>query len=241
MMQVVPSNYSSGRSYNSGGWTSRNSYRGNYRSRRRGQPIAFRNTLGLLNTASNPTYPKPEVKYSDTIFGTIAAPIPVPSAGITPISLNNIGIGSGALNRVGTQITSKSVFWSLVFNFGTATAPIAIRHIIVWDRQSNGALPAYADLFAQPTLAITSPLNLTNRARFVVIADERITLSPQGDNIRYVSGFRKINQTSTFDVTGVNFPYTGNLVVFIASDEPSTSSTTVPGYYGTWRFRYIDC
>lgn len=214
-----------------------------YKRRRRYR--SYRSPFSYTSTSSNPVYPRPEVKFSDTTFGTIAAPIAIPSAGITPISLNNIGFAATPSGRIGTQICNKSLYYSLIFNFGTATAPIAIRHVVVWDRQANGLAPAlsnYADVFLDTTKIITSPLNLGNRARFVVIVDERITLSPQGENIRYVTGFRKINQTSTFQDTGAtNFPYTGNLLVLMASDEPSSTPTTNPGYYGYWRLRYLDC
>lgn len=241
-MQIVPTNSSNyvSRNPSSGGWTQRMStYRSN--SRRRRGYRSYRSAFNVYNTNTNPVYPRPEVKYTDTNMGAIGAGMPISSTGITPLSLNNVGTGSLVGNRVGTQISTKSIYYSLVFNFGTATQPIAIRHVLLWDRQSNGALPAYTDVFAT-TPIITSPLNLTNRNRFVILADERITMSPQGDNIRYVTGFRKINQLSTFEPTGTNnMPFTGNLVVMLASDEPSAVPANVPSYYGTWRCRYQDC
>ncbi|AMH87734.1 capsid protein [Pacific flying fox associated multicomponent virus] len=182
-----------------------------------------------------------KVKYSDTLQGTIAAPVQIPSTGITPLSLNNIPIGAAPNQRVGGQISSKSVYYQYVINFGSATANIAVRHLVIWDRQSNGALPATADILTFPTHAIVSPINPTNRQRFVVIVDERITLSQQGDNIRYMSGFRKINQLTTFSPDQPNnFPFTGNLVLFFYSDESSGTPTTNPTYYGVWRFRFLD-
>lgn len=217
------------------------SYNNSYKRRRRYS--SYRNPFSYTSTQSNPVYPRPEVKFSDTVQGSIAAGIAIPSTGIVPICLNDIGFTATPVGRIGAQICCKSVFYNLVFNFGTGTAPIAIRHVLVWDRQSNGQTPAvgyYSDIFSFPTQMITSPLNLGNRQRFVVLVDERITLSPQGDNIRYVTGFRKINQTTTYQDTGVNnFPFTGSLIYLMASDEPT--GTTIPTYYGTYRLRYLDC
>lgn len=225
-----------GRLYSSGGYyNSRRGYSSRYKRRR-----STRNKWSAFNTYTNPVYPRPEVKYTDTTQGTLLAPLPITSAGITPLSLNNVGMSAPPINRIGAQIATKSIYYNLVFNFGASTVPIVIRHVLVWDRQSNGVLPAYADVFSATGLLITSPLQLTNRNRFVILADDRLTLSPQGDNIRFLTGYRKINQLTTFEPTGTNnMPYTGNLVVMMVSDEPTTG-TTQPTYYGTWRCRFID-
>lgn len=197
-----------------------------------------------FNTRSNPVYPKPEVKFSDTVFGTIAAPLAIDAAGITPISLNNIGIGSLATNRLGMQISSKSVFFNITFQLGAAPTTCAIRHMLVWDRQSNGALPTVAQVLQDASTPMTSPLNLLNRSRFYVLVDERMILSAQGDNIIYTTGFRKVNQVSTFDPVAVptsNQPYTGNLVVLMWSNiQAGAAANTKPTYVGYWRFRYMD-
>lgn len=197
-----------------------------------------------FNTRSNPVYPKPEVKFSDTVFGTIAAPLPIDSSGIVPISLNNIGIGSLATNRLGMQISSKSVFFNITFQLGTVPTTCALRHMLVWDRQSNGVLPTGPQVLQDANTPLTSPLNLLNRNRFFVLVDERMILSAQGDNIIYTTGFRKVNQVSTFDPVlnpTSNQPYTGNLVVLMWSNIPAgAAANTKPTYVGYWRFRYMD-
>lgn len=196
------------------------------------------------NTRTNPVYPRPEVKISDTIFGTIAAPIQIPSIGTVPVCMNNLGSGTTPGQRVGAQIASKSVYYQFIINFGSATAAVAVRFILWWDRQCNGVLPATffgAGLLENTTIPIVSPLALGNRNRYYIVADERITLSPQGTNIQFVSGFRKINQLSTYEPTGANnFPFTGGLFYSFISDEPTSSPTTNPTYYGIFRFRYMD-
>lgn len=224
-------------------WTpgGRNSSYASSRSYRRSYRQGYNSKWRAFSTRTDPVYPKPEVKYTDTTMGVIGAGIPITSGGTTPLSLNNVGMSAPPINRIGAQIATKSVYYNLVFNFGTATAPIAIRHLIVWDRQSNGLLPALTDVLSASGLLITSPFNLTNRNRFVILVDERHTLSPQGDNIRITTGYRKINQLTTYEPTGTNnMPFTGNLVVWLISDEPTASTTTQPGYYGTWRVRFLD-
>lgn len=213
--------------------------RGSYKNYRRSR---YRSLLNNFNTRTNPVYPRPEVKVSDTTFGTIGAGIAIPSTGTAPVCMNNLGSGTFPGQRVGAQISSKSVYYQFVINFGSASAAIAVRFILWWDRQMNGILPTnLASVLDNPTLGIVSPLLLSNRNRYFILADERVTLSPQGTNIQYISGFRKINQLSTYDQTGsVNYPLTGGLLYAFISDEPSTSSTTNPTYYGVFRFRYMD-
>lgn len=210
-------------------------------NRRRKRGMSINSTF---NTRSASVYPRPEVKFSDTVFGTIAAPLPIDAGGIVPISLNNIGIGSLATNRLGMQISSKSVFFNITFQLGAAPTTCALRHMLVWDRQSNGALPTAAMVLQDPTTPLTSPLNMLNKSRFFVLVDERMILSAQGDNIIYTTGFRKVNQVSTFDPSATptsNQPYTGNLVVLMWSNIPTgATANTKPTYVGYWRFRYMD-
>lgn len=207
-----------------------------YKKYRRG---STRDKFASYKTRTNSVYPKPEVKYNDVTLGTIIAPIAIPNTGTAMTALMQIGMDSEPFNRIGAQVAVKSVYYQCVFNFGTTTAAIAIRHCLVWDRQSNGVNPSAADVFGVPSLLLTSPLNLTNRQRFVMLADDRFTLSPNGDQIRIINGFRKINQQSTWEPTGTNnIPYTGNLLLWFTSDE--ATGATAPTVYGTWRIRYID-
>lgn len=198
------------------------------------------------NLRTHPVYPKPEVKALDTQFGTLVNPNSIALSGTNTGNftvINAITPGTLLNGRLGNQIATKSVYYQYVLNFGTGPVPNAIRHLLVWDKQPNGAAPALTDVLAanQGTANsdyITVPMNLTNRDRFVILADERTTLSPNGDQIRIITGFRKINQRSDFGVSGVS-PTTGALCLAFVSDETVTANE--PTVYGTWRVRFIDC
>lgn len=190
------------------------------------------------NTRTNPIYPRPEVKFQDYPIGSPFAPTPIPNDGTAAFCINPLSQGTGALsNRIGQQVATKSCYYQIVFNLGTVAVPIALRHILYWDRQFNGvASPVIGDLLAN-TSFLTSPLNLANRNRFVILSDDRLTLSPQGEMIRILDGFRVINQLSTYPDETFN-PLTGALCVFVCSDEPTGDQT--PTMYGIWRTRYMD-
>lgn len=197
-----------------------------------------RSKWSITNTRTNPVYPRPEVKFLDTQLGTPAAPLAITNAGSAIQSLNTLTIGANNGNRLGNQVAMKSVYYQFVINFGGTQDPIVVRHLLIWDKQSNGAAAALADVLQFSAVGVVSPLNLSNRERFVVLSDDRVTLSPQGENIRFISDFRRINQKSTFTSTTATIPTTGNLFFFMVSDEPL--GATAPTYYGTWRVRYID-
>lgn len=201
-----------------------------------------RNKFSNLNTWTNPVYPRPEVKSYDISLGTLAAPVSITSAG-TVTTLNAIPQGVGTNQRIGQQVATKSVYYQIVFNVGATPAPNAMRHMLLWDRQHNlGGGPSIADIFsATGTVPIlTSPLNLQNRERFVVLSDDRFTLSPNGDQIRYCAEFRKINQITTYhnDAALDLDPTTGALILVMISDEATAANQ--PTFYGTWRTRFID-
>lgn len=198
--------------------------------------------FGIINNTTNPVYPRPEVKFFDFNIGTLAVPVSIVNTG-TFSCANQVLAGSGISQRIGNTVATKSIYYQFVLNFGTATAPIALRHMLIWDRQPNGALPANlgAILSSAAASPIVAPMSLAYRDRYVVLADDRLTLSPQGDNIRIINGFRSINQKTVYDdTTPFTIPSSGSLVVVFASDETSTNPTMQPTIYGTWRTRYID-
>lgn len=207
------------------------------RGARYGRASLFRNLFSFRSQHTNPVYPRPEVKSIDINIPST----PIDNAGTLATSLGSIIGGTNLSQRIGNQISVKSVYYQYVLNFGTGPVPNAVRHLLVWDRQPNSILPPVTSVLASfPAGAdlLTSPMNLTNRDRFVVLVDERTTLSPNGDQIRICSGFRKINQRSTFATSAATLPSTGLFVSYFVSDE--TVLANEPLVYGTWRLRYID-
>lgn len=107
------------------------------------------------------------------------------------IALNLIQVGSSMFNRIGRKIEMRSLRFIgqyLTTNAGgpvTTVDPDYHRLAIVYDRQTNGALPTLSDMFQDTeqtgtnTSTSLSGVNMNNRERFVVLMDKRITL-PQG-------------------------------------------------------------
>lgn len=105
--------------------------------------------------------------------------------------VNLIQVGSSMYNRIGRKLEMRSV--RMVAQLITLTVtrntvvPDYARVVLVYDRQTNGALPAFADIFQDTEQSGTntsfsmSGINMNNRERFLVIMDKRITI-PQGND-----------------------------------------------------------
>lgn len=98
-------------------------------------------------------------------------------------ALNLIQVGSSMFNRIGRRIEMISIRFTSAFdtlNVTRGTQSDYLRLAIVYDRQTNGAFPAIADIFQDTDQAGTntttakSGINMNNRERFVVIMDKRI-------------------------------------------------------------------
>lgn len=101
------------------------------------------------------------------------------------IALNLIQAGSSFFNRVGRKIEMKSLlleFTPRPVAAARSTAADTLRVLVVYDRQTNGALPAISDILQDTeqngtnTTISTSNINLNNRDRFQIIRDARMCL-----------------------------------------------------------------
>lgn len=190
----------------------------------------------INDTRTDPRYPRPELKFFDRNIGSLTTPLSINSTG-TFYDINTIPQGVGQNNRVGYMISNKSVYYQFVLNFGSTPVPTAIRHMLTYDRQSNQSAPTVANFLADPANPITSPLNDNYKARFIVLADDRTTLSPNGDNIRIISNFCRIPHHSVYS-NPTDQPITGCISVLLVCDQPV--GPTAPLIYGTWRLRFYD-
>lgn len=101
--------------------------------------------------------------------------------------LNGCIAGSQNYNRIGRKIFMKSLQvrgYIHAATDGTATEGL-FRMIIVYDKQSNGAAPAYTDVIrSQNVSGVNSSsaadmINLDNRDRFIILRDRAFAMSQQ--------------------------------------------------------------
>lgn len=186
--------------------------------------------------STDPVYPRPEVKYWDQLIPASGSPpVNVLSTGtIQNLSNITLNITNG---RISTQCSLKSVYYQFVAQGGTANVPALLRHIVLYDRQPSQSIATAAAILQDPTLPITSPLNIDYSSRFVILADDRIQLSPRGSYISFCKGYRKVNQTITWAGSGTT-SLTGMITVALFST--TTVATDAPNIYGVWRLRFID-
>lgn len=101
--------------------------------------------------------------------------------------------GASFYNRIGRRIRMKSLHLRATIvlgglNAAAITSPTPGRVMVVYDRQTNGAVPTAADLIAAYSAAgvVTNGpldgLNMNNRDRFIVLMDDQLIFPPIGIN-----------------------------------------------------------
>lgn len=103
------------------------------------------------------------------------------TAVITPLNL--VRTGSSINNRIGRRIEMKSVrITGRLEAVRTVNVEDYVRILVIYDRQTNGALPAFADILADiledasTISSVYSGAALNNRDRFVILRDKRIAV-----------------------------------------------------------------
>jgi len=133
-----------------------------------------------------------ETKYMDTVNATNGATQAPTTLTLTEarFPLNAITVGSGAWCRIGRKITMKSLYLQGYFSYNAALTTQSRGHnariMIIYDKQTNGALPNLNDILSDQInsggaadVRIWNPssgINLNNRDRFEVILDKRFWL-----------------------------------------------------------------
>ena len=134
------------------------------------------------------------------------------------------------------QFTSVQI--KLLARAHTAGDHSLLRVMIVQDRQTNGALPAIADVLDKVTefAIINSPLKLTNKFRFRVLCDEYIEVNDNGHDSVLLSKYVKLNVKTRYTdntnaVTDIN---TNSIFVIVIG------SVALGDYNWISRMRFTD-
>lgn len=101
------------------------------------------------------------------------------------IPLNLVRVGSSFFNRIARRLEMKSLDISILpgsLQVTRSAQEDLLRILVVYDRQTNGALPSISDILQDTeqsgtnTTVAYSGINLNNRDRFSIIMDKRIML-----------------------------------------------------------------
>lgn len=144
---------------------------------------------------------KPEKKNIDASI----SPTFVLASGTAVIAALNVGATEGAspTQHIGRKITMTSL--SYRFNISlpsSTTSASSVRYLVVYDRQTNAALPATTAIMQ--TDNHVGFMNLANSKRFVVLVDEYINdlePLPSGSSAAYRTGYRKLNLPVEYNET----------------------------------------
>lgn len=186
-----------------------------YRRRRRRKSnlskMVMRNTKKLRGFT-------PEKKLLDAFL----TPINVNTAPFI-VDLNGMAEGTGSASRVGRYIKMESFFERAQYCINpTSTSSQSIRHMILVDSQPNNALPTASDIFQTPLVAFLSPINRSNFARFHIVIDKLITLSPNGTQGTVRKYYRRLGQKVSYNAAGggISAINKNSLLEVYVSDEP---------------------
>lgn len=214
------------------------------------------------------TRPGGEIKSIDILNpnnGAAQASFTINQTGlITP--LNIITLGNSSFNRSGRKLSMRSIhlqgFFALANSVANAVGQFA-RIAIVYDKQTNGALPTYADIFTDQInntggdvkiSSYTSGLNLNNRDRFEIILDRRFflptsTVAGTASNVTATADMMHVELFKRLRNREVHFKAdstpgvitdiaTGSLLLVTIGDVVAGSEFW--NFFGSLRLRYSD-
>lgn len=206
---------------------------------------------------------KGEIKAVDTSNGNANVNLQINTTG-NVTAMNLVSAGSSFFNRIGRKIEMKSVHFhgNLIFTANAPTQEDYLRVIIVYDRQTNGAVPAVTDILQNTdqqganTNNAYADVNLNNRERFMIIMDKRIS-APAVTAVGLLGGIQDSAQPVYANIN--HFKKLGGLLThFKADSSPAvigdvatgglfllTLGTVAAGSNGyslnaSWRVRYDD-
>jgi len=128
-----------------------------------------------------------------------------------PILLNDIPGGSDPSQRVGRRVLMKSIMFRWSVN--TAGTTGSYRVLVVYDKQTNGALPATTSIV--DNIQHYAAMNLSNSDRYVTLFDELISIQ----DVNFKTLYRKVNLEAIFSATaaGIGSIASGGVYLCLAS------------------------
>lgn len=142
-----------------------------------------------------------ELKFLDTTANTriVAA-----QATATVQEIFSPDAGTDPSERVGRDTSAQSLeYWLQVSYAATTAGSSPIRLAIVYDRQTNAALPTITDVWTSDVINTTR--NLFNSKRFKILVDTKHDgLSDAGNKACFIHGFRRFSKPLQTQYNAVN-------------------------------------
>lgn len=187
---------------------------------------------------------------SGATFGLPAANKPPaggePGVAFTGITeLNCVPQGATGYNRIGTKIVIKSIKFDTTFVLGGAAPTSAtVRWMLVYDRQPNGAYPAFSSLLSSNISTVPglyTGVNMSNRSRFLVLRDQVVALYNTQRQVYHASAYiRTTLETQFSGNTATIGDITAGAIYLVAFVNGADANTYVAMAPTMSRIRYID-
>lgn len=164
--------------------------------------------------------------------------VPLTSSFATPALVNGIAQSTTPGGHIGRRATMKSL--QLRYTAAPSNNVSQVRVLLVYDKQTNAATPTATDIVQSNVF--TSPLNLQNKDRFVVLMDEVSAIMPSTTQNVSGSRYMKMNLPITFNgstAATVAAIQTGAIWLLVANNSDPAIGTTSNFYYYT-RVRFTD-
>jgi len=154
------------------------------------------------------------------------------------VLLNGIQTGAAFYNRIGSRVEMRSLrIRGAVFNAATDVVN-SMRMVVIYDRQPNGAAPAYSEVFQARTQvgavesAAMTDINLDQRDRFIIVRDIQYT-SPSVTNTAGVLTNGPVYPQTSGNVKGsTNDQWNVDEFIFLKGLSTHFKSSTNPSVIG---------
>lgn len=165
-----------------------------------------------------------------------------------PRLLNEVPRGDDVTNRIGGQITMRSVEVRLAYrNTESLCLQRLCRALVIYDRAPNGEIVTVNEFLCGTGYAadIVAPYNLDNSRRFSILWDDTISIAPGGCEgsmvsrhwsraLRHPVQFTKISFLTNVDIIS------GSLFLYVISTKPVAAMEEAPRVQYFTRIRYSD-
>jgi hypothetical protein len=152
------------------------------------------------------------------------------------ILVNQIAQGSSNLTRIGMEYLIRSIEIHLRWQDGAANEPLDCRTMLVYDRQTNGAIFTMATLLQTATDAHGkySSRNPDYMSRFKVLWDKRICMTAQSDaacfSQREINFYKKVKLPVKNIGTGANVADINTGSLYLITFTRDAYAPTVEGF-----------